>query len=293
MPAGTTAAPPIAARTALLTCAAMLAFASNSLLGRMALAPGLIDPASYTSVRVASAAAMLSLIVLWRRRRAPSFAYAKWSSVVALFAYAILFSFAYLKLEAGVGALILFGAVQVTMFAVGLKEGERFSAIAWSGFAAAVAGLVWLMSPGAAAPDALGSVLMIASGAAWGAFTLLARGVDHPVEANAANFICCAPPALVVSLAFIGDFHVEPAGLALAITSGAITSGLGYAIWYMALRGLTATRAATVQLSAPAIAAIGGVILLAEPLTLRLVLSSALILGGVAIALTQKGRMRG
>lgn len=291
MPAGTT--PPPAARTALLTCVAMLAFASNSLLGRMALAPGLIDPASYTSVRVASAAAMLSLIVLMRRHRFPSFAYAKWTSVVALFTYAILFSFAYLRLEAGTGALILFGAVQVTMFVVGLREGERFSAIAWGGFALAVAGLVWLMSPGVTAPDPFGSVLMIASGAAWGAFTLLARGVDHPVEVNATNFLCCAPPAFAVSLAFMGEFHAEPEGLALAITSGAITSGLGYAIWYMALRGLTATRAATVQLSAPAIAAIGGVILLAEPLTLRLVLSSALILGGVAIALSQKGRMRG
>lgn len=290
---GSGTAPPPAARTALLTCVAMLAFASNSLLGRMALGPDLIDPSSFTTVRVASAAAMLSLVVLARRKRLPRFAYANWRSIAALFAYAILFSFAYLRLEAGTGALILFGAVQVTMFAVGLREGERFSAIAWAGFAVAVAGLVWLMSPGVTAPDPFGSALMIASGIAWGAFTLLARGVDHPVEANAANFICCVPPALAVSLACLGDFHAAPAGLAIAITSGAITSGLGYSIWYMALRGLTATRAATVQLSAPAIAALGGVILLAEPLTLRLVLSSALILGGVAIALSQKGRMRG
>lgn len=292
MPAGTLA-PPSAARIALLTCLALLAFASNSLLGRMALAPGLIDPSSFTTVRVASAAAMLSLIVLARRGRFPSLAYASWRSVLALLAYALLFSFAYLRVEAGTGALILFAAVQVTMFAVGLREGERFSRTAWGGFAIAVAGLVWLLSPGVSAPDPLGALLMIASGIAWGAFTLLARGVDHPVEANAANFICCIPPALAASLVFLGDFHAEPTGLAIAVASGALTSGLGYAIWYMALRGLTATRAATVQLSAPAITALAGASLLSEPLTLRLVLSSAAVLGGVAIVLSQKGRVRG
>jgi drug/metabolite transporter (DMT)-like permease len=272
----------------LLTSAAMLCFAANSLLCRLALAPDLIDPASFTSVRVLAAGLMLTVVVWLRRRRLPSLAYAKPRSVAALFAYLILFSFAYTRLSAGTGALILFTCVQFTMFAVALREGERFTAPAWAGLAIAVAGLVYLVLPGISAPDPVGALLMAGSGIAWGFFSLLARGVDHPVEANASNFLCCLPLAAAINLFDAASFHATAAGLGLAVASGAIASGLGYAIWYLALRHLTAARAATVQLSVPAIAALGGVLLLAEPLTLRLLLASAATLGGIAVVLTQR-----
>jgi len=277
-------------QTILLTCAAMLCFAANSVLCRLALAPDLIDPASFTSLRALSAAAMLIFVVWLRRRSLPRLAAAKPRSIAALFAYLVFFSFAYVKLGAGTGALILFGAVQLTMFAVALREGEHFPALSWLGLALAVAGLVNLVLPGISAPDPVGAVMMAASGVAWGFFSLFARGCEHPTEAIAANFIGCVPPALLVSAVTFGDFHGTAGGVALAVASGAVTSGLGYVIWYMALRHLPAARAATVQLSVPAIAAAGGVILLAEPLTVRLLVASAAMLGGIAIVLAQRGR---
>jgi drug/metabolite transporter (DMT)-like permease len=279
-------------RTFVLTCIAMLCFAANSLLCRLALAPDLIDPASFTSVRVASACAMLIVVVWIKSRRMPRLQDAKASSIAALFGYIVFFSFAYVRLDAGSGALILFGAVQLTMFAIALREGEPFPPLAWLGLAIAVAGLVWLMLPGASAPDPLGALLMALSGLCWGLFSLLARGASDPVENNATNFLGCLVPALLLNLAFAGNVHASPGGLALATASGALASGLGYVIWYFALAGLPATRAATVQLSVPAIAAIGGVILLAEPLTLRLVIASVAMLGGIAIVLAQRSHAR-
>jgi len=277
-------------QTIFLTCAAMLCFAANSVLCRLALAPDLIDPASFTSLRALSAAAMLVFVVWLRRRSLPRLAAAKPRSIATLFAYLVFFSFAYVKLGAGTGALILFGAVQFTMFAVALSEGEHFPALSWLGLALAGAGLVYLVLPGLSAPDPLGAAMMAVSGIAWGLFSLFARGNAHPVEANAANFIGCVPPALLVSALFFGDFHGTAGGVALAVASGAVTSGLGYVIWYMALRHLPAARAATVQLSVPAIAAAGGVIFLAEPLTVRLLVASAAMLGGIAIVLAQRSR---
>jgi drug/metabolite transporter (DMT)-like permease len=272
----------------LLTTAAMLCFAANSLLCRLALAPDLIDPASFTTVRVLSAGLMLAVFVRLRQTALPSLRYAKPRSVAALFAYLIFFSFAYTRLSAGTGALILFTSVQLTMFAVALREGERFSGPAWGGLAVAAAGLVYLVLPGLAAPDPVGAVLMACSGIAWGFFSLFARGSDRPLEANASNFLCCLPPALAVNLIAAGEAHASAPGLAFAVASGAIASGLGYAIWYRALQHLTAARAATVQLSVPAIAALGGVLLLAEPLSLRLLIASAATLGGIAVVLTQR-----
>jgi drug/metabolite transporter (DMT)-like permease len=272
----------------LLTSVAMLCFAANSLLCRLALAPDLIDPASFTTVRVLSAGLMLALIVGLRQRALPDLRYAKPRSVAALFAYLIFFSFAYTRLSAGTGALILFTCVQLTMFAVALREGERFTGAAWAGLAVAVAGLVYLVLPGLAAPDPLGALLMAGSGIAWGCYSLSARGVDRPLEANAVNFLGCLPPALAINLFAAGEAHASAPGLAFAIASGAIASGLGYAIWYRALQHLTAARAATVQLSVPAIAALGGVLLLAEPLTLRLLIASAATLGGIAVVLTRR-----
>jgi drug/metabolite transporter (DMT)-like permease len=277
-------------RTLLLTSIAMLCFAANSLLCRLALAPGLIDPASFTSVRVASACAMLILVVWLKLRRLPRLREAKPRSIAALFGYLVFFSFAYVRLDAGTGALILFGAVQLTMFAIALREGEPFPPFAWLGLAIAVGGLIWLLLPGASAPDPLGALLMALSGLCWGLFSLLARGASDPIENNATNFLGCLPPVLLLNLALAGEMHASPQGLTLAVASGALASGLGYVIWYVALAGLPATRAATVQLSVPAIAAIGGVMFLAEPVTLRLVIASVAMLGGIAIVLAQRSR---
>jgi drug/metabolite transporter (DMT)-like permease len=277
-------------RTLLLTSIAMLCFAANSLLCRLALAPGLIDPASFTSVRVAAACAMLIFVVWLKLRRLPRLRDAKPRSIAALFGYLVFFSFAYVRLDAGTGALILFGAVQMTMFAIALREGEPFPPFAWLGLAIAVGGLIWLLLPGASAPNPLGALLMAMSGVCWGLFSLLARGASDPIENNATNFLGCLPPVLLLNLVLAGEMHASPQGLALAIASGAVASGLGYVIWYVALAGLPATRAATVQLSVPAIAAIGGVMFLAEPVTLRLVIASVAMLGGIAIVLAQRSR---
>lgn len=205
-----------------------------------------------------------------------------------LFTYMAFFSFAYLSLSAGTGALILFGAVQLTMFIVALRNGEQFRFLSWTGLTLAILGLVYLISPGLTAPDPLGAVLMAIAGIAWGFYSLLGRRVADPLEATANNFIYSVPLVIIVSFFFAGDFNSTSSGLALAMASGAIASGLGYVIWYAALRGLTATAAATVQLSVPVIAALGGVLLLSEPITLRLLLASAATLGGVAIVLSQR-----
>jgi drug/metabolite transporter (DMT)-like permease len=271
----------------LLTAIAMLAFAANSLLCRLALGAGLIDAASFTAVRVFSGAIMLGLIILprYRLHGRPK---VDWRSVTMLFAYMIFFSIAYLSLGAGTGALILFGAVQLTMFVVALKSGEPFSRLSWAGLALALAGLVYLVSPGVTAPNPTGALLMAIAGVAWGFYSLLGRTAADPMESTAYNFIYSVPLAVVASLIFIADFHFTIMGAVLAVASGAVASGLGYFIWYAALRGLTAIRAATVQLSVPIIAAFGGVLLLGEDVTLRLVLASIATLGGVAIVLSQK-----
>ena len=265
----------------------MVAFAANSLLCRLALGADQIDAASFTTIRVLSGALTLALIS-FAQKRPPSRANMNWRSALALFAYMIFFSFAYISLGAASGALILFGAVQLTMFAVALSSGERFPALAWTGLAIAAAGLVYLVSPGLTAPDPLGAVLMTIAGVAWGVYSLLGRGASDPLTATTMNFILCAPLVAIVSLFSLSQLHVSPAGLAYAIGSGAIASGCGYVIWYAALRGLTAGRAATVQLSVPVIAAIGAVILLSEAITLRLVLASIATLGGVALVLVQR-----
>lgn len=273
--------------TIMMTGLAMLAFAANSLLCRLALGQGLIDAASFTAVRVVAGAATLSLIMLprWRRRSRTPF---DWRAGVMLFTYMVFFSFAYLSLSAGTGALLLFGAVQLTMFNTALRSGEHFSTLSWAGLGIAITGLVYLVSPGLSAPDPTGALLMVVAGIAWGVYSLLGRGARDPLEATAGNFILSVPLVIVVSLLFFADSHITLAGVMWAVASGALASGLGYVIWYAALKGLTATRAATVQLSVPVIAAFGGVVLLSEQVTLRLVLASAATLGGVAIVLAQR-----
>jgi len=275
-------------RVCLLTAAAMLAFAANSLLCRMALGLELIDAASFTTVRLLAGALTLALIVLLRGQR--SEIVANWPGVAALFCYMVFFSFAYLSLSAGTGALLLFGAVQLTMFAFAIRNGERFTLFAWVGLVATFAGLSYLVAPGVSAPDAGGALLMTVAGVAWGVYSLIGRKADRPLLATAANFIYTVPPTLVLSIVFISRADVSAAGIALAIASGALASGLGYTVWYAALPGLTAGRAATVQLSVPVIAAIGGVVLLSEQISMRLVVASVLTIGGIWLNLAQRSR---
>ncbi|MEO2175831.1 MAG: DMT family transporter [bacterium] len=273
--------------TAVLTAIAMLAFAANSLLCRLALAGDLIDAATFTSARTIAGALMLGLILMFRGgsySRLPT----NWRTVAALLIYLVFFSFAYLSLSASTGALLLFGAVQLTMFVVALREGEKFPVVSWIGFVLAILGLIYLVLPGVTAPDPLGATLMIVAGIAWGFYSLLGGSTADPLEATARNFLYSVPLVLLVSLFFLPHFHSSVYGLILAVASGAITSGCGYVIWYAALSGLSATQAATVQLSVPVIAAFGGVLLLTEPATLRLVLASVATLGGVAIVLSQQ-----
>ena len=278
------------ANTVLLTVVAMVAFAANSVLCRLALGAGLIDAASFATVRTISGAVLLAAILLLRQKKVA--ARPDWRSVVALYLYMVFFAFAYLSLSAGTGALILFGAVQLTMFTVALRSGEQFPMISWAGLVLAIAGLVYLVSPGLTAPDPLGAALMTIAGISWGAYSLVGRSAKDPVEATAHNFLYAVPLVVATSLVFIGDLAVTAAGAAYAVVSGAVASGVGYVIWYTALRGLTGTGAATVQLSVPVIAAIGGVILLSEAVTLRLVVASAATLGGVALVLAQRNRSR-
>jgi drug/metabolite transporter (DMT)-like permease len=271
-----------------LTSAAILCFAANSIFCRLALAPDLIDPATFTTVRILSAAVMLTAGVLMKYRRFPHLKRARPGSIAAVFVYLIFFSFAYTRMSAGTGALILIAAVQLSMFCIASLQGERFPLLSWLGFAVAAGGVLYLLLPSATAPDPLGAGLMAISGAAWGIFTILARGTNHPEETNAANMLGCVLPALLLNLFWLSDFHGTSLGLGLAAASGAIATGFGYVLWYLALRYLSAVQAATVQLSMPAVVALGGVMFLAEPLSIRLLIASAAMLGGIAVVLIQR-----
>ena len=280
----TQAAPaPTRSSIASFTVLAMLAFAGNSLLCRQALSYSRIDAASFTAIRLISGAIVLALIVLFRGRRA--WQAGSWASALALFGYAAAFSFAYLSLTAGTGALLLFGAVQVTMIGYGLWSGERMNLTQTLGWIAALAGLAGLLWPGLASPPLFGSMLMIVAGISWGIYSLRGRGVADATTTTAGNFLRAVPFALGLSLIFLPSSRVSFAGIAYASASGALTSGVGYAIWYTAVRGLSAARAAAVQLSVPVITAIGGILLLGEWVSLRLVLASIAILGGIALVI--------
>jgi drug/metabolite transporter (DMT)-like permease len=277
-------------RTAGLAAIAMTAFAANSLLCRAALGAGAVDALTFTSVRLVSGALVLGLLVRGRpQRRGP---FTAWRLGAALFAYAIGFSLAYTRITAAVGALLMFGVVQVTMIAGGLVAGERPPAREWLGLGLALGGLVGLTFPGLTAPDPMGAAVMLAAGVAWGVYSLGARSSGEPLVANAESFACSVPLALITQA--VGYWTIPPrvtaAGLALAVISGAVTSGLGYAIWYAALRGLTAAQAAIVQLSVPPLAALGAVALLGETLGLRLVVSGVAVLGGIAVAFASRKR---
>ncbi len=272
-------------RTLLFTLFALVAFAANSVLCRLALGAGRIDAASFSAVRLSSGAIMLVLLAGAVGERGSPGSPGSWGSGALLFLYAAAFSFAYITLGAGTGALILFGAVQVTMILAALHSGERPHPSEWAGLILALAGLVALVLPGLKAPSPAGCALMAAAGIAWGFYSLRGRGGESPLVRTRGNFARSVPFALGVSLVSLPLFRVSPEGILLAAASGALASGVGYVAWYAALRDLTSTRAAIVQLSVPVLAAAGGVAFLSERVTLRLVVSGVLILGGVGLAL--------
>jgi drug/metabolite transporter (DMT)-like permease len=271
-------------RAIALAALAMLAFAGNSLLCRLALERTAVDAASFTTIRLLSGALVLWLLV--QARRAPAGGVessGNWRSALALFAYAAAFSFAYLQLTAATGALLLFGAVQVTMIGVGLWRGERFGAVQLTGFALALAGLGALLLPGLSAPPLGSALLMAGAGLAWGVYSLRGARASDALGATTGNFLRAVPFALALSLLTLPQARIDPAGTMYAVASGAVASGLGYAVWYTVLPRLTALRASVLQLSVPAITAAGGVLLLGEALSLRLLLCSVAVLGGVLL----------
>lgn len=265
-----------------LTALAVTAFAANSLLCRLALRHGQIDAATFTGIRIISGAGALWLFALARGGVGGS-----WFSAIALFGYAIAFSFAYLALPAGTGALLLFAAVQTTMITIGIARGERLHVRQWCGIFVAFAGLVFLLFPGLSAPPFPSAFLMLAAGAAWGIYSLRGKNVNDPTSATAGNFIRAAPLGFLCAAAFIPWAHLTVAGALYALVSGAVTSGLGYIIWYRVLPSLSAATAATVQLSAPVIAGLGGIVFLGEALTSRLSVAAIAVLGGIALVLRQ------
>ena len=273
-------------RVFLLTALAMTAFAGNSLLCRVALGSTAIDAASFTAIRLLSGAIVLGAIA--RSRAAGAAGAGSWPSALALFVYAAGFSFAYLTLTAATGALLLFGAVQATMIGRALQAGERLKPLQFAGLLLAIGGLGGLLLPGLSAPPLAGSALMLAAGIAWGVYSLRGRGAGDPTRVTAGNFLRAVPFAAALSVVTLSSANFDPAGAGYAIASGALASGIGYAIWYTALPHLPATSAATVQLSVPPLAAVGGIVFLGEVLTPRLVLASIAILGGIALVILKR-----
>ncbi len=268
-------------RTSVLTAAALVGFASNSLLTRAALATHELDPATFTLVRVLAGA--LTLVVLVSLRRRPPSERGSWTSAAALAAYAIFFTLAYGRINASVGALVLFGAVQTTMTGVGLMRGERPAAIDWTGVALAIAGLLVFTVPGATAPDAIGTTLMALAGACWGVYSLAGQHARDPLAATAGNFVRALIPIVVFAAVSIPSRHVTTPGLLLAVASGSLASGVAYTIWYAALPSLAAWRAAIVQTGTPLLTALAAVAFLGETFTPRLVIAAALVTSGVLL----------
>ena len=275
-------------RAIVYTSITMLAFAGNSILCRMALRDGAIDPASFTSIRLLSGALALLLIVRLTSNKSSVREHGNWTSALVLFIYAVCFSYAYISLSVGAGALILFGFVQGTMIAMALWSGDRPNVSEWLGWLLAFGGLVWLLIPGIEAQPAAGASLMALAGIAWGVYSIRGRNQTNALLSTCSNFVYSTAFVIVLTAITVASADLTGRGILLAIISGAITSGVGYVIWYAALKYLRTMQAALVQLSVPAIAAAGGVILLAEPVSLRLLASGALILGGISLALVQK-----
>lgn len=276
-------------KTIFYTGFALVAFAFNSILCRLALQTNEIDAAGFTLIRLVSGAITLVVIYLILNKRKNDAKRGNWFSAFFLFAYAIGFSFAYVGLTTGTGALILFGSVQATMICAALIKGERPNLMEWFGLIFALGGLIYLVLPGLNAPSLSSAALMTAAGIAWGFYTLRGRSSTDSLADTMGNFVRAVPMTCLVTLPFFSQIHSTPKGIALAAASGAIASGIGYSIWYAALAFHTATRAAILQLSVPALAAVGGVIFLSEAISMRLTLSTVLILGGIALAILARG----
>ncbi|MGH8108940.1 MAG: DMT family transporter [Arenimonas sp.] len=276
----------------MLTTFAMIAFAGNSLLCRLALKNTGIDAASFSSIRLLSGAIVLYLIIYFRPARQAQENQHKgdWVSAMALFAYVAGFSFAYQQLSAATGALLLFASVQVSMIGYGIWSGERLRGLQLIGSALAFLGLCALLLPGLSAPPVVNAMLMIAAGIAWGIYSLRGRAASDATAVTAGNFLRAVPFALVLSLLSFKSASLDTAGILHAICSGAVASGIGYAIWYTALPSLKAASAASVQLSVPLIAAFGGILLLDEQINMRLAIASVAILGGIALVIFEKAK---
>lgn len=279
-------------KTILCTALALIAFAGNSVLCRLALGEGAIDAASFTSIRLLSGIIMLAVILKIVQAESTIRSKGSWKASFFLFLYAVTFSFAYISLDTGVGALILFGSVQITMILAGLLSGNKLQYFEWGGMLLAFSGFVYLVMPGLATPSLIGFILMFISGIAWGFYTLIGKGSINPLSDTAYNFSRTLPFVIVLSAITFQYFSLSQKGIFLAILSGAITSGAGYTIWYIALRGLSVVQAAVVQLFVPVIAAVGGVIFSDEIISLRLILSSVIILGGILIVILGKHNKR-
>lgn len=279
------------ARLVLLTLLAMLAFAGNSVLCRLALKGSASDPASFTVVRIVAGAVVLAVLVGLRggeRLRSSG----SWAGAAALSLYALAFSFAYVRLSAGSGALLLFGAVQSGLLGYAIARGERLAALAWAGLATSIAGLLLLLLPGSSAPHLGSALLMVCAGLAWACYTVLGRRAGDALRTTAGSFVRAVPVVLAAALPWLPDLHIDGLGLLCAVLSGALASGLGYTVWYQAVPHLTALRASAVQLSVPVISALAGVVVLAEPLSLRLAVASVAVLGGIALVLAARERAR-
>jgi drug/metabolite transporter (DMT)-like permease len=277
-------------RTIAFTLFALVAFAANSVLCRLALGPAAIDAASFSTVRLSSGAITLLIITIVMKRGAFRIR-GTWISAALLFLYAVPFSFAYTSLSAGTGALILFPSVQTTMMIGAIVAGERLHPWQWLGMIIALTGLVGLVLPGMTSPPLLGSALMALAGISWGLYSIRGRGTTDPFGDTTGNFVRSVPFVMLVSLCAVRDFHVTKSGILLAVWSGALASALGYVAWYAALPALAAIRAAAVQLSVPVLAAAGGVIFLAEKVSIRLLVSAFLIVGGVGLAIAGRQRI--
>ncbi|MBL4821762.1 MAG: DMT family transporter [Gammaproteobacteria bacterium] len=274
--------------TPILTILALCAFAANSVLCRLALGQEAIDAASFTIVRMISGVLILFLIVALQGKRTFKGTAGSWQSGFMLFLYALTFSFAYISLDTGTGALILFGSVQITMILVSIVSGNRLYPTEWLGVLIAFIGFVYLVLPGVSAPPMAGFLLMTSAGIAWGIYTLRGRESINPLMDTAYNFAYAIPLVIVLFLVTFDTAELTPKGVALSALSGGLASGVGYTIWYAALRGLTSTQAAVVQLSVPVIAAFGGIVIVSEPLTARLAIATLFILGGILVVILSR-----
>jgi drug/metabolite transporter (DMT)-like permease len=277
-------------RTILLTAFALTAFAFNSILCRLALRGEEADAVGFTAARLVSGAVTLVVISYFFGKNNSSVRSGSWASALFLFAYMICFSLAYLGLSAGTGALILFGSVQLTMIAVSIGSGERPRPLEWIGLAVALAGLVYLVLPGLAAPPLISSLLMASAGAAWGLYTLKGKGAGDPLANTTGNFLRSVPMVGIAAVIAFPNLHVSSRGALLAVLSGSLTSGIGYTVWYAALKHHTATRAAVLQLSVPVLTAAIGIVFMAEIASPQLAIAAAMILGGIAVTIAGKRR---